>query len=78
MYVSLYTGTQTVIKVLGGKDACASHSVCVCVCPDLIDRVVVGVVKAIGAPGLGETSAGLHLLLLLIQQRLQEDYVITA
>lgn len=42
-----------------------------CVCSDLLDSVVVGVVKVICGSGLSETGAGLHGLLLLIQQRLQ-------
>lgn len=38
---------------------------------NLIQGVVIGVVKAVGVSGLSETSSRLHLLLLLVQQHLQ-------
>lgn len=38
---------------------------------NLIQSVIVGVVKAAGVSGLSEASSGLHLLLLLVQQHLQ-------
>lgn len=47
----------------------------VSVCTNLADAVVPGEVEAVSVSGLRGTSCGLHLLLLLIQQHLQDSNI---
>lgn len=46
-------------------------------CTNLANSVVIGVVEAVSVSGLSETGSRLHLLLLLVQQHLQGDLIIT-
>lgn len=63
-------------RSLTGASASKAHH-WVKTCTNLIQGVVIGVVKAVCVSGLSETSSRLHLLLLLIQQYLQRVHHVT-